>query len=142
LTAQISDEGPKLSDSDVAALEDALGARLPSDFREFLLAHNGGLPDLSTIDVDGLSGSPTDLQVFFGIGRPTKSSDLRWNWVTFRGRVDHELLPIGCDSGGNLFALALRGDRRGRIFYVDVERVADVYPVAANIRDLLGRLRD
>ena len=75
----IKDVGPKIEARDIAALEAELGVNLPDSYREFLLLYNGGVPTPNTVDVSGLPGTPTDVQVFFGIARPVESSDLSWN---------------------------------------------------------------
>jgi hypothetical protein len=61
--------GPRVEPTDIEALEAELDAKLPSAYREFLLTYNGGTPTPSTVDVPGAAGTPTDVQVFFGIGR-------------------------------------------------------------------------
>jgi hypothetical protein len=43
--ARFTDRGPELADADLDRLEGRLGARLPADFRAFLLDYNGGTPD-------------------------------------------------------------------------------------------------
>ena len=39
----------------------------------------------------------------------------------FSDRLPGRLLPVACDSGGNLFCLSLRGDDVGKVIYVDLE---------------------
>ena len=101
----IGQTGRPLDADDLAILERELQVRLPPKYREFLLTTNGGTPSSSIVDVSSLPGSPTDLQVFFGVDRSVESSNLRWNRKMFAGRIPAELLPIACDSGGNLFAV-------------------------------------
>lgn len=143
MKAHITEEGPKSTESDIISLERELGASLPPDYRKFLLAHNGGLPTPFVIDIEEFIESPTDVQVFFGIGRKIQSSDLRWNRYTFRDRIGPGFLPIACDSGGSLFCLALSGESRGAIYYVDFAHgKAEVYAVATGIDDMLSKLRE
>lgn len=101
---QIASRGQPTDELEVAALEGELGAKLPSDYRQFLIEKNGGKPVPNVVDVEGLPGSPTDVQVFFGIGRNTQSSELNWNLALVADRCPgRQLLPIACDSWGRAF---------------------------------------
>jgi len=113
--------GPGLAESDVADLEANLGFALPASYRQFLLDHNGGRPDPDCVDVPGFE--ETDVQVFFGVRRPIESSRIEWNIDTLRRRLDAGLVPIACDSGGNVFCLSLRQEDRGVVFYCDLQSV-------------------
>jgi hypothetical protein len=75
----IEDVGSKIETRDITALEAELGAVLLDSYREFLLLYNGGVPTPDIVDVSGLPGTPTDVQVFFGIARQVESSDLSRN---------------------------------------------------------------
>ena len=115
----IDKRGRKLSEREIITIETRLGAHLPEMYRQFLWEYNGGVPTPDVIDVDGMPGSPTDVQVFFGIDRLIKSSNIDWNLATFAERIDRRLLPIACDSGNNLFCISLHGGDRGRVLYCD-----------------------
>jgi hypothetical protein len=112
-------------------------------YREFLLTYNGGRPWPDVVNVDGAPGTPTDLQLFFGIDAAIGSSDLVWNRDTFAERLSGRMLPIACDSGGNLFCLSLSGDDAGAVFYVDLEHAASAYYlVAKDFPSLLEKFRE
>ena len=98
----IENPGPRLSDADISKFEQRIGAVLPEQYRRFLLEFDGGIPTPDTIDVEGLPGASTDVQVFFGIGSSIESSDLNRNLTTLAERLEDELLPIATDSGGNV----------------------------------------
>jgi len=143
MTARIEGPGKPLTNDDLADLERTLRAALPSQYRGFLLRNNGGIPSPDTVDVDGVPGSPTDVQVFFGIGRPVESSDLSWNRQTFSDRLPDRMLPIACDSGGNLFCLSLSGEDAGSVIYVDLEQRQPAFYLAAEGFDaFLGKLSE
>ncbi|XXT19203.1 SMI1/KNR4 family protein [Sorangium sp. So ce429] len=144
----IKNHGPSISDADISKLEQRLGAVLPEQYRQFLLEFNGGSPTPDTVDVEGLLGTSTDVQIFFGIGRSVESSDLDWNLTTLAERLEEGLLPIAADSGGNVFCLALRGRRRGNILYCDLQSVfgdleatPELFPVASNFDAFLTKIR-
>ena len=60
----ITDPGPLLTPQHLAEVEAELGAKLPGDYRAFLLNYNGGRPVPDTVAVDSAPGTPTDVQVF------------------------------------------------------------------------------
>ena len=75
---ELQEVGPSLTEERVASFEQELGISLPDQYRRFLLQTNGGMPSpqKDTVDVEGLRGSPTDVQVFFRIGGAVESSEL------------------------------------------------------------------
>ena len=109
--------GPRLSVSQIADLESRIGTPLPDQYRQFLLENNGGRPAPDIVDVDGIPGASTDLQVFFGISRDIESSNIDWNIDARSDQVDRRLLPIACDSGGNIFFVSLTGSDRDSVYY-------------------------
>lgn len=144
----IEDQGPRLSTADVSSMEAKLGLTLPDSYRRFLLANNGGVPEPDTIDVQGFNESPTDVQEFFGVGLDIETSRIDWNIDTLKERLDPRLVPIACDSGGNVFCLSLRPDDAGAVIYCDLGAVfgdygkpPPMYPVAADFDQFVGSLR-
>lgn len=98
---EIDEQGRQIGEADIISFENTLGMRLPNDYRQFLLLNNGGIPSPDVVDVTGAPGSPTDVQVFFGIGTDVESSDLLWNLKLIKDRFpDRSILPIACDSRG------------------------------------------
>lgn len=141
----ISNSGPRINDGHIADIEVVLGNKLPATYRDFLLRHNGGLPTPDTVDIALLPGSPTDIQVFFGVGREVKSSDLSWNIRLLNERLStRRYLPVACDSGGGVFCLDFLGASSGEVVYLDLRRGADAlaYPVAATFDAFLGKIRE
>lgn len=140
---RIEDVGDPLTDEQVQRLEQQLGGSLPRSYRDFLLKYNGGRPCPDTVDVDHAPGTPTDLQLFFGLGAAIESSDLAWNKRVFAERLPERLLPIACDSGGNLFCISLSSEDTGAVFYVDLEQGRPAnYLVAGDFAGLLEKIRE
>lgn len=107
-------------------MEQRVNGRLPDDYRQFLIENNGGRPEPNTIDVPGLAGGNSDIQVFFRIGGAVKTSELDWNLDVLSERLAKlplGLLPIACDSGGSCYMLALQGHERGAVYYCDLQSV-------------------
>lgn len=115
----IRSPGRPATEAEIATLERREDLTLPAQFRAFLLKNDGGRPSPNIVDIDGFRA--TDVQVIFGIGRDVESSRLDWNLDTFRARLRVGLVPIGCDSGGNLFALS--DQDAGAVVYLDLEAV-------------------
>jgi hypothetical protein len=141
----IKNPGLPATEADIATLERRVGFGLPAPFRAFLLKNDGGRPSPNIVDIDGFGA--TDVQVIFGIRRDVESSRLDWNLDTFRKRLRGGLVPIACDSGGNLFVLSRRD--AGAVNYLDLEAVygdleatAPEYPVASDFDEFLSRLRE
>lgn len=144
----LKEQGPELGEADVAGLEATLGQPLPAPYRRFLLANNGGIPVPNTADVPGFAQTPTDVQEFFGLGLVNASSRIDWNIETLKQRLDDQLIPIACDSGGNVFCLSLRATDEGAVLYCDLDavyadygRAPPLYRVAADFEQFLGGLR-
>jgi SMI1-KNR4 cell-wall len=117
MAVDIENPGPLLTPQHLAEVEAELGTRLPDDYRAFLLKYNGGSPLPDTVAVENAPGTPTDVQVFFGIGRSIESSGLVWNKRVLADRIPEDCFPIACDSGGNIFCLT----EGGRIVYIDLD---------------------
>ena len=139
----IANPGPQIEGGRIVEVETAIGGKLPASYRDFLLKHNGGRPRPDTIDIDRLPGSPTDIQIFFGVGRGVETSNLSWNIKFIRERLpEHPLLPIARDSGGNIFCLDILGEFSGGVVYCDLSGVdARPYEVASTFEAFLEKIR-
>jgi len=142
----VENPGPPLTERDVAKLEATLGFRLAAPYRQFLLDNNGGTPVPDRVDVPGFG--ETDVQVFFGIGRAVEASCISWNLGTLRVRLSNRLVPIACDSGGNVFCLSAGEADEAAILYLDLESVygnldakTPTYVVAPAFQSFIASLR-
>lgn len=149
--SEFEEVGPPLTEEHIASFERELGVRLPDPYRRFLLRTNGGRPprEKDTVDVEGLSGSPTGIQVFYRIGGAVKSSELTWNRETLCERIPDNLLAIASDSFGSDFCISLKGEDRGAIYFCDLQSVAfnyeavpNFYPVASDFDAFMNKLRE
>ncbi|MBI1907146.1 MAG: SMI1/KNR4 family protein [Rhodocyclales bacterium] len=141
---EIENPGPRIDPIAVEALESKLQIIFPTSYKDFLLRHNGGIPSPYTIEIPGFPGSPTDVQVFFGIGRAVESSDLPWNFALIKERCpERQLVPIACDSGGNLFCIQLEDAVEPGVVYCDIgAEKCTAYPIATNFKDFISRIRE
>ena len=140
---EISEKGRQIGEAEVTSLEDEFGSKLPESYRRFLFLQNGGIPSPDVVDVTDAPGSPTDVQVFFGIGRDFESSDLFWNLRLFADRYPgREMLPIACDSGGNLFCLRALKNGTFDVQYCDLDEPdGGLYEVAPDFDSFLNKIR-
>jgi cell wall assembly regulator SMI1 len=98
----------------INALEVFLKAKLPVDYRGFLLSCDGGDgPKFNLFKVETGEGS---------VLRSLFSAQVIPNEVRrLRDELDPDLIPIGDDIGGNRICLAIRGESKGQIFFIDHE---------------------
>ena len=130
----VRDNGPASAEA-LAEFESKLGG-LPTDYRDFIAAHNGV----------GLSATAQ-------MRGPEK-----WGVATIEGIQDTEFwsedypvgsMPIATDGTGNTYIMALTGESRGRIHFLDHERptesempVGQLPVIAASFGDFLPRIDD
>lgn len=140
----IIEPGEKVTLEEVAAFEEKIGHRLPSAYRDFLLAHNGGRPIPAVVDIDDCPSGASEVQVFLGLTGAFESETLEWSWNAFRGRIPERLLPIADDPFGNLFCLSLEGMDAGQILFLDryEESESRPYFVAKDFNEFLSKLRE
>lgn len=141
---------PRLTEESLQAIENRYSCQLPRDYREFLLSSNGAFPtpDCATFDEDGRT-TASDVYCLFAIGDDRSSLSMEWHQETFSHRLPENTLPIGRDSGGNLWLLSLRDGSAGAIFFWDHgsydtfdESDLDNWPkVASSFKEFLGNLR-
>jgi hypothetical protein len=120
MRVRMTNSNPPILESTLTKFENEIGVSLPSDYKEFLLQHNGGCPHPDYFPMQGPTPELSfgELQFLFSFS-PGDSLDLRWNLKTYRQRVPSDLLPIGCDPGGNLLCIAISGEQRGAMYFWD-----------------------
>jgi len=117
---QTIEGGPPLNEEDVRSFEKNHGLALPTDYKEFLLATNGGRPERDLFTIEGLEGdSPFRIHFFFGLNDPIASCNLDWNLTVFRERLPTGLLAIATTEGADKICLVVAGARAGTLCYWD-----------------------
>jgi cell wall assembly regulator SMI1 len=132
--------GPTLDASALDALEHRLGVTIPVEYRDFLLAHNGGVPTHSVFDVSG--EGEDSINQFFVVGSGSHT-DLERAVRIYAGRLPPGAIPIAEDGLGNLVLLQASGARRGLVLFWDHEREADnpTEVLASSLSEFLRSLR-
>ena len=148
-TITISDSQPPIQHHDITAIEQQLGIQLPSDYRTFLLAHNGGHPEPNTFPIQSFYADQYGLLEWFVCISPNDPNDLAHMMSTFHDRIPSNVLTIARDPGGNLLCMALTGANLGTVYYWDHEEESpedtlptydNMYFVAPNFTALLQSL--
>lgn len=143
-----------------AALEDferELGAPLPTDYRAFLLQHNGGTPQPACFmaPADPLEGDDAPLfgrevVCFFSLHFNTWDDSteegslafpLQEAWRDLRTeQPESNLLPIGKDWSGNYICIAYTGEDRGSVLFYDHEYEVAT-PLVGTFHEFLATLQ-
>jgi cell wall assembly regulator SMI1 len=129
---------PSTDEARVSAFESALGCRLPDDYREFLLRHNGGQPHPASFQFALRKGPGTSSSVEWFLSlHDGKFSNLEQKRKIYDGRVPRNTVPIATDAFGNVILLGIRGDAQGRVYFWDHEEEPESQPDWSNV-DLLA----
>lgn len=140
--------GVKPNLKDVENFEAETGLIFPESYREFLLIHNGGIPDNSRISIPGHKARI--IQSFYALTNPAKIYTIRYLVETYKDRIPKEMLPIANDPAGNLFLInAGSGRDYGKIYFWNHEQESDaetqpyyenIYFVSDSFSDFLNNL--
>ena len=125
---EIRDDHPEtLPESILKIFERDWEFKLPSGYREFLLKHNGGTPNLDCFTFENEPDNGSIIQCFFGI-YPDHNYDLIETIKTYKvreNRLPKRLFPIANDCGGNLICISVMNPDRGKIYFWDHEQETD-----------------
>lgn len=111
---------PTLTEDALKAFEQTHSCQLPADYRAFLLSSNGVFPSPDCVIFEEAGRkTASDVFCFFAIGDERAGLSMDWNHETYADRIPEGTLPIGRDSGGNLWLLSVRGADAGSIYFWD-----------------------
>ena len=140
---QITSNNDSIQPEDILQLEKVIGRPFPTQYRAFLLEHNGGQPEPDLIDIDGAPFSGTNVHVLHGIKARIVSSNILWHWENRNGWKEHQLLPIAHDAFGHAFGLVLDDDDYGHIYYFDSREIPPKpYFIAKDFDEFLSKIRE
>jgi cell wall assembly regulator SMI1 len=147
MAVKISQSFPSIQIVDIEKVERDYNIRLPQDYRDFLLEHNGGVPQPDTFDLL-LAGKPSssDVRRFLGIGGASQDSLETQRKLDTNHVMPDSLLPIAYDSGGSVICLSVREADYGKVYFWDNQDVdlsdpyRNVYYVANSFTEFLNSL--
>lgn len=120
MTIALSDVGRSLNEADISAFERRFSIELPQEYRDFLLAHNGGRPEPDAFPIKGFEKNPKGvIHVFLRLDGAIESSNVDWTYRTMLGRIPKNLIAIARDGSGGLVCLSMSGPDRGVVYYWD-----------------------
>ena len=108
---------PKIAIEVVESFEKKINRKLPKEYKEFLLKHNGGRVNEDSFDYnDRYGANGSTLHTIYGLLDENDSYDLDYNRRMYDGRILEGYLTIAEDCGGNLILLSLDD---GKIYFWD-----------------------
>jgi len=145
--------GP-LSPEMLEDLEQNSGVELPREYRQFLLEHNGGVPEPRWFVVPGdeeFDGEAAErpFACFFALHHRPWNDDtpegalgfpLQAAWRDFEGAMlMSNVVPIGKDESGSYICIAHHGPERGQVLYFDHD-YDTLRPLAVDFPSFLAML--
>jgi hypothetical protein len=119
----MNERGPRVGETAVAAFEAQLKAKLPDDYREFLLDVNGGQPArghcVFTMRMHKVREDQTVLNSLNSLDDPDDRFNLAVRWKRARAWLPSEVIPVGYDGFGGTVVVVITGPRRGQIWFED-----------------------
>jgi hypothetical protein len=133
----------------IEEIEHRFDLNFPELYKQFLLARNGGRPELPAFSISGLAMNPIgSVNFFFGIAPQLEVYDLRQLLQRFVGRIPVGIVPIGENGGVDYICLDLRngGERvvfwdHGHFWSTGEWRENDLYLIANSFEEFLKSLR-
>jgi hypothetical protein len=119
--------GPSAELKDIKDFEAQYGVRLASDYYDFLLNVNGGVPDPSSFNTSDRAHAVKDwVDEFMFVESATKPVPIRLRSSTIQALIQtwstalaDDLVPIGYVSRDSLMCIVTRGGRAGEIDVID-----------------------
>ena len=145
----MDDGNPPTTPVAIEDFERDRGVSLPSLFKEFLLATNGGVPKTPAFPIKGKASNPVGIvQAFLGIGVRVPTQELAYAYDLYVGGFPHGIVPIAGNGGGDYVCLDLRSGQK-RVAFWDKRhfwgtgqwRESDLYHVANSFEEFLASLR-
>ena len=137
---RLRDNTLPLSETEIAEFEALVGAKLPIEYRQFLLEVGGASFNASIWPIEPREDySDRELfDILFG-GKGEKHYDLWSAYARHNDVVPAQMIPIGENLFGDQFCLAVKGAERGKVFFWCHDE-ARICLTAESFEDFLNRL--
>lgn len=131
MTFDFLDQGPTLTEADMQKLEKQLGCPLPTEYRQFMIAHNGGEPASHARFM--FNGVLWQVEWLYTINFAGKAESLPYAAKSSRDMIPKCLLPIGRLESSHLLAIGVFGCLRDQIYIVTDDATFNVDSPAADV---------
>jgi hypothetical protein len=101
--------------------EETIGSILPEIYREFIIEHNGGIPDKRDFTISKSEGE-SGLHVVFGLHNGPEDARLDSQFNFNKKRLPKEVIPWASDPMGNYLCIGLTGEYRDSVLFWDHEQ--------------------
>lgn len=139
--------------------ESEIDAKLPTEYRNFLLEHDGGVPSLTKVilssdpTIPGVDAEWTEVMHLYSIhADATEDMSVRAvlkmiqeefeSDIRFAPENHDQLIPIAQDMHGDLFVISLSAPDRGGVFFLDFEGIRKLSESFSEFLDSLIEYRD
>ncbi len=109
-----------LTEERLIDFEKRLGTSLPSDYRNFVLQYNGGVPEPAGFWVKENSFGD-EVYLFYGLHNGPMWFSIDFSIGDEQYGIPKGLIAIGEDGGGNFICLGIEEGNKGDIFFLDHE---------------------
>ncbi len=131
---------PATTEEAVRNFEQLIGEQLPIDYRNFLLAANGGQP----VNGDFVAGEwgGTLVHCFYGLSTGYDAYNLDWSRSAFSEELPEAVTPIACDPGGYIVCLGVQGSVKGKVYFWDRgEKLDTLIALAPSFEEFIDELQ-
>ena len=131
----LTDTDPAISSEDFLHFEEILGKKLPEAMKDLYLKYNGGQPQVRGVHDDR---HLFPFNSFDSLEEIKKS--LTWfdDEVVPEGFKATDLLHFAYDPGSGNYALSLRAEDYGKVYFYVLEEKAEIYGLWASFEEFLN----
>jgi hypothetical protein len=148
MSFKIKKSRQSISEEDLNKAAKKISKKLPTEYRSFLLQHNGGRPadELSGFEIEWNDESADECWSYdFGIidffnfitfdEDNSESVNFFRCYRNYKRRIPGNTIPIGYDPGGNLILIGLGEENQGKIYFwlLEAERQSSDEPEYLNV---------
>ena len=129
------DEDLPISKEDLLQFEEILGKKLPKSMMDFYLKYNGGQPQVRGVH---------DNHLLFPFNSFDSLEEMRKSFTWFddeavpEGFRATDLLHFAYDPGSGNYALSLRAEDYGKVYFYVLEEKAEIYSQWASFEEFLN----
>ena len=120
----LTDTDPAISSEDFLQFEEILGKKLPEAMKDFYLQHNGGQPQVRGVHDDH---HLFPFNSFNSLEEMSKSLTWYDDEAVPAGFRATDLLHFAYDPGSGNYALSLREEDYGKVYFYVLEETAELY---------------